>query len=118
MDFGPGKLEAPPGFEPGMEVLQIQRGRESCCLVLVFGLSSSMVLPDVRAVLDYKRTTVRPPLRRPAQPAVLSIDRPPECVFPLVRHAPTLRIRIPWVGGQADGGCLDDDAWLLVVSTR
>ena len=40
-----------------MEVLQIQRGCESCCLVLVFGLSSSPVLPRVRAVLDYVRTT-------------------------------------------------------------
>jgi hypothetical protein len=49
-------LEAPPGFEPGMEVLQIQRGRESCCLVLVSGLSSSPVLPRVRALLDYVRT--------------------------------------------------------------
>ena len=50
-------LEAPPGFEPGMEVLQIQRGCESCCLVLVSGLSSSPVLPRVRALLDYVRTT-------------------------------------------------------------
>jgi hypothetical protein len=30
-------------IEPGMEVLEIERGRESCCLVLVFGLSSSPV---------------------------------------------------------------------------
>jgi hypothetical protein len=50
-------LEAPPGFEPGMEVLQIQRGRASCCLVLVSGPSSSPVLPGVRAILDYVRTT-------------------------------------------------------------
>jgi hypothetical protein len=41
-----------------MEVLQIQRSRESCCLVLVFGLSSSPVLPPVRALLDYVWTTV------------------------------------------------------------
>src|SRR5688500_5565823 len=27
-------MEAPPGFEPGIEVLQIWRGRASCCLVL------------------------------------------------------------------------------------
>jgi hypothetical protein len=52
-----GNLEAPPGFEPGMEVLQIQRGRESCCLVLVSGLSSSPVLLRIRALLDYVRTT-------------------------------------------------------------
>ena len=42
-----------PDFNSGMEVLQIQRGRASCCLVLVSGLSSSPVLPGVRAVLDY-----------------------------------------------------------------
>jgi hypothetical protein len=40
-----------------MEVLQIQRSRESCCLVLVFGRSSSPVLPRVGALLDYVRTT-------------------------------------------------------------
>src|SRR5688572_25750965 len=58
-------LEAPPGFEPGMEVLQIPRGCESCCLVLVFGPSSSPVLPRVRALLDYIWTTTfgRPPHR-------------------------------------------------------
>ena len=47
-----------PGFEPGMEILQIQRGRELCCLVLDFGLSGSTVLPRVRALLDYVRTAV------------------------------------------------------------
>jgi hypothetical protein len=31
--------------------------RDSCCLVLVSGLSSSPVLPRVRALLDYVRTT-------------------------------------------------------------
>jgi hypothetical protein len=40
-----------------MEVLQIQRGRESCCLVLVFGLSSSSALPGVWAALDDIWTT-------------------------------------------------------------
>ena len=39
------RLKAPPGFEPRMEVLQIQRGRAPCCLVLVSGLSSSPVCP-------------------------------------------------------------------------
>jgi hypothetical protein len=51
------KMEAPPGFEPGMEVLQIERGRASCCLVLVFGRSSSPALPRVWALLDYVWTT-------------------------------------------------------------
>jgi hypothetical protein len=51
-------MEAPPGFEPGMEVLQIQQGRwASCFLVLVFGRSSSTALPRVWAVLDYVWTT-------------------------------------------------------------
>src|SRR5215218_1168343 len=40
-----------------MEVLQIQRGRASCCLVLVFGLSSILVLPGIWALLDYIWTT-------------------------------------------------------------
>lgn len=45
--------------------MQIQRGRESCCFVLVFGLSSSPVLPGVRAVLDYVRTTAAADCRLP-----------------------------------------------------
>jgi hypothetical protein len=53
-----GKMEAPPGFEPGMEVLQIQRGRSSCCLVLVIGRSSSPDLPRLWALLDYVWTTI------------------------------------------------------------
>jgi hypothetical protein len=57
-DLPGNDLEAPPGFEPGMELLQIQQRRESCCLVLVFGLSSSPVLARVRALLDYVWTTV------------------------------------------------------------
>jgi len=48
-----------------MEVLQIQRGDESCCLVLVSGLSSSPVLPRVRALLDYVWPTVPPFCGRP-----------------------------------------------------
>ena len=50
-------MEVPPEFEPWMEVLQIQRGRASCCLELVYGLSSSPVLARVRALLDYVWTT-------------------------------------------------------------
>jgi hypothetical protein len=41
-----------------MEVLQIPRHRESCCLVLVFGLSRSPFLLGLWAVLDYVWTTV------------------------------------------------------------
>jgi hypothetical protein len=41
-----------------MEVLQIQRGWASCWPVLVFGRSSSPVLPRLWALLDYVWTTV------------------------------------------------------------
>jgi len=51
-----------------MEVLQIYWGRESCCLVLVSGLSSSLVLARVRALLDYVRTTAAAEVLRARYP--------------------------------------------------
>src|SRR6187401_2093168 len=51
-----------------MEVLQIYWGRESCCLVLVYGLSSSLVLARVRALLDYVRTTAAAEVLRARYP--------------------------------------------------
>src|SRR5687767_13663704 len=68
-----------------MKVLQIQRGCESCCLVLVFGLSSSPVLPPVRAVLDYVRTTA--PALLPADPAA----QPIPSTGPRNRSSPLIR---------------------------
>src|SRR3970040_390099 len=50
-------LEAPPGFEPGMEVLQIWQGGDLCCLVLVSGRPSIPLLRGSRALLDYIWTT-------------------------------------------------------------
>src|SRR4030095_1340100 len=44
-------LEAPPGFEPGIEVLQTGPKRLSCCLVLLPGRPSPLVFPGVRAQL-------------------------------------------------------------------
>ena len=42
-------MEAPPGFEPGMEVLQTGPGRPSSWFVLLSGRPYSRVLPGVRA---------------------------------------------------------------------
>lgn len=55
-------LVAPPGFEPGMEILQIWRGRKSCGLGLVAGRSSTIVFASVWAVLDYIWTAGCPPV--------------------------------------------------------
>jgi hypothetical protein len=44
-------LEAPPGFEPGIEVLQTGPGRLSCGLALLAGRPSPLVVPGVRAQL-------------------------------------------------------------------
>ena len=80
-----------------MEVLQIQRGRESCCLVLVSGRSSSPVLPGVWAVLDYVWTTE--PLSaapRIPQRCALCIPstrsaQPKHIVLSVRTHAPAVR---------------------------
>ena len=38
------RLEAPPGFEPGMEVLQTRLRRLTCCLVLLSGVCQTVLL--------------------------------------------------------------------------
>jgi hypothetical protein len=44
-------MEAPPGFEPGMEVLQISVDFLSCWFVSLSGLWYSLVLGDVWALM-------------------------------------------------------------------
>ena len=68
-----------PGFEPEMEFCRFD-GSSSCGLVLVFGLSSSPVLPRVRALLDYVRTTAAgscPPALLPLSPSARQAKCPP-----------------------------------------
>ena len=58
------KLEAPPGFEPGMEVLQISLGCQSCCLVLVSGPAQHPPITRYLGViglhLDYSKGSSSP----------------------------------------------------------
>jgi hypothetical protein len=51
-------LEAPPGFEPGMEVLQIKQGNLCCWFVLLSGICQTVVFPGVWAVLDPSWTQI------------------------------------------------------------
>ena len=53
-------LEAPPGFEPGVEVLQISSGSVSCRIVLLSGLWYSPVFDGVWAFVDRNWTEVPP----------------------------------------------------------
>jgi hypothetical protein len=53
-------LEAPPGFEPGIEVLQTGPESLTCCLVLLPGRPSPLVFRGVRARLFPDCSQVRP----------------------------------------------------------
>jgi hypothetical protein len=75
-------LEAPPGFEPGMEVLQISYTRSRWWSSLPSGQCKVTVLPGVWAVTVSKWSRLSPPSGGPFERRSLRVEAGPEKLLP------------------------------------
>jgi hypothetical protein len=100
-------LEAPPGFEPGMEVLQTYQDSQSSCLVLCSGIWSSLVLRGVWALLLSNCSRVP---RQVRSLGITAWPTPPSEGYPAVPAVKRTNRRPRQVSGDLTGPAVPTDA--------